>query len=160
MARSLPISSADRSRRRYAALEQLFAPPRSMDEADVARVLETLLAYATTPDCAASAATAIRAIIEDYPGPREGVHAFIRAHGDKLPEEIRRDYLRQVPGSTLLTPLPVKYSDREVVELTAFDRQLAEWNKLWGDGIRRAVEYENDRRKVAQEYWAALKATA
>lgn len=140
-----------------AALEQLLAPPREMAEAVVTRVLDVLLAFALQPPMARSATRAIETIIEDYPGPREGVHRFIQAHGDALPEEIRRVYLRQAPNSPFLTPLPPKYSTADPpAELTAFDRQLEQWKQMWREGIGRAVEYQNERRRVAREYWKGL----
>ncbi len=141
-----------------AALEQLLAPPRNMAEETVAAVLEKLLVYALQPQFAKSAVYAINVIFEDYPGPRHGVHAFIRAHGNTLPEAIRRAYLSQVPKTTLLTQLPHVNMDYDAPhEKSAFDQQLEQWNQMWRDGIGSAVQYQTDRQQAAREYWAKLK---
>ena len=140
-----------------AALEQLLVPPREMAEPTLVDVLEKLLVYALQPPFAKSAVYAITAIFDDYPGPREGVHSFVRAHGDALPEAIRRAYLSEVPKTTFLTKLPPVNGEGDPLrERSAFDGQLAVWNQMWRDGIGGAVEHRTLRQQVAREYWAEL----
>ena len=141
-----------------AALEQLLVPPREMAETTLVDVLEKLLVYALQRPFAQSAVYAMTAIFDDYPGPREGVHSFMRAHGDALPEAIRRAYLSQMPKATFLTKLPpLDWQADPPPKSSVFDDQLAVWNQMWRDGIGGAVEYQKERRRVAKTYWEKVK---
>ena len=140
------------------ALIQIYAPPREMPEAKVGEALEKLLAFAKDPALAEAACRSISEIIEDYPGPREAVHAMVRAYGDALPEAVRRSYLRQVPDYKSLAPLKPDYwqPEREGPG-TPFDQQLKQWNEGWRAGIIAAVDYRRSRQKEATEFWATQK---
>jgi DNA-directed RNA polymerase subunit M/transcription elongation factor TFIIS len=143
---------------RAAALEHLYTPPPSASDPTIAACLAKILALTEDPNLRSSAIKSIADMIDEDETPRECIHAMVRMNGDNLPEDIRRAYLRKVPNSPLLTPLPVKYSNSNSPPLrTAFDEQLEQWKKLWNEGIRQAVEHYHNRQQVARDYWKTLK---
>jgi DNA-directed RNA polymerase subunit RPC12/RpoP len=133
-----------------AALEQLIAPDEPWDQV-IGGVLERLLVYAKDPQLAASAEKAIADIVQDGMRPRECVHAMVRRHGESLPEEVRRAYLRAVPDSPLLKPVPVQYwQPTREQEKVGFEKQLADWHQMWDQGIRDAVREMDEKRARAR----------
>ena len=140
------------------ALEHLYAPPPDASDTAVARCLRTILALADDPHLGPPAIKYIADLIEDGSDtPRACVEAMVRTHGDKLPEEIRRAFLRKVPKTPLLTPLPVRYLNFDKPPRTPFDDQLDQWKEMWNQGIREAVDDHHERQRIAREYWESVK---
>jgi hypothetical protein len=137
-----------------AALEHMLGPPESTSEATVGRVLERLLELASKSVLGPSAISAIVTIIEDGSKPRESVQAMVKTHGDRLPEEVRRAYLRRVPDAKLLRP--GDWQSPPQPPKTAFDEQLEQWAGMWDQGIRKAVEARDERRQAARAFWDSL----
>jgi DNA-directed RNA polymerase subunit RPC12/RpoP len=136
------------------ALEHILRPPESASQATVGRVLERLLELSPDPTLGPSAIMAIVTIIEDGSDPPESVHTMVKNHGDRLPEEVRRAYLRRVPDAKLLPP--GNWQSPPAPPKTAFDEQLEQWAGMWGDGIRKAVEARDERRQAARDYWESI----
>ena len=76
---------------------------------------------------------------------------MVRQHGEALPEEVRRAYLRAVPDSKLLKPVPVQYwQPTREGEKIGFEKQLAEWHEMWKQGIHDAVREMDEKRALAR----------
>lgn len=126
---------------RAAGLRQLGPPPENASDGFLAWALDRLLEFTHDGDLAEAACAAMKEIIElgrNVPAP---VEAMIQKHGDALPEEVRRDYLRRVDKSPHLTPLPPKYwTPAKEPPKTPLEQQLDEWKDMWKQGLGRAVD--------------------
>jgi hypothetical protein len=80
-----------------------------------------------------------------------------RLRGDDLPEDVRRAFLRKVPGSPLLSQLPPKYGDGQAGKRGELDAKLEEWKGMWNAGIRAVVDVYRERQRVAREYLETVK---
>lgn len=145
---------------KIAALEHLYVPPATMDEPNAAAALSQLLEMTHDEAIGAGAISAIASWIEDDNPLRECVHTMVRTFGDKLPEEIRRAYLRQVPKSPLLSAVGFKNWNAQAEPRSAFDEQLDEWLKMWRAGINAAFEKQQRRQAEARGYWKEIRTSS
>ncbi|HEY1923432.1 MAG TPA: hypothetical protein VGG44_11835 [Tepidisphaeraceae bacterium] len=143
-----------------AAIEHIYSPPPEASDATVAKVLNKILSLTADPNLSSAAIKSITNLIDEDPIPRPCIEAIIREHGDHLPEDIRRAYLKKVPNSPLLTALPVKYSNylnEASPPPTTFDQQMQQWKERWDQGIRQAVAHYQQRQQTARDYWETVK---
>jgi hypothetical protein len=140
-----------------AGLEQLNAPPDVASDEAISKCLQRLLQFTADAHLRASAIKAIVEIIDEEQTPRPCVVAMVQSQGDNLPEDVRRAFLRKVPGSPLLSELPPKYGDGRAEQRGELDAKLEEWKGMWNQGIRAVVDVYRERQRVAREYLETVK---
>lgn len=141
---------------KIAALEHLFTPPPEARDKIIKKCLQKLMTLSSDPRLGPYAIKAIADMIDEDPEPRPCIHALIEAHGDSLPEDVRLAYLRKVPKSPHLTPLPVKNLNYDTPPRTPLEEQLERWKELWDSGILKAVDRHQERQRISSEYWLDL----
>jgi hypothetical protein len=132
-----------------AALLELLPPPPKGTALRTAKAAYALLVGALDePGLAPSATRALARHLED--GVPAAIQALVRERKDALPEELRRAYLKKVPDSPDLSPLPPKYWEPERPEPRAPEVEEAE--RLYKEAISRAVELWNREAESLRRY--------
>lgn len=134
---------------RATLLRLLPPPPKGTALKTVKAAHELLVGALDDPNLSAAATVAL--VEQMQGGVPAAIHALVKARKDALPEDLRRAYLKAVPDSPHLAPLPTKYRESEKPEARA--PEMVEAERLAGEAIHRAVDLWNQERESLQRYW-------